>query len=120
MRRLLKLSVILVVLGFLAWKARFVLTLLVPMNHTGKVMRISQFSKGGWSSDREHTRQLVQFAIIFEDGYTCEGTDTSFAAIREGDVIEIRGYHDVRGLPLLDPEWWECDEAQLVKVAAAP
>ena len=43
-----------------------------------------------------------------------EGYDTSFAAIKEGDHIEIRAYHDVKGMPVMDPEWWECDEAQLV------
>lgn len=87
-----------------------------PIEHTGKVMRIAEFSKGGWNARSEDTRQLRQFVIVFEDGFDCEGFDTSFAAVREGDVITLRGYHDVEGTPLLDPEWWECDEAQLVRL----
>ncbi len=58
----------------------------------------------------------MQFALVFEDGFQCEATDTSFAAVREGDRIEIKGYHDVKGAPVLDPEWWECDEAQLLRI----
>lgn len=65
------------------------------------------------------TRQIRQLALIFEDGSQCEGADTSLAAIREGDVIEIRGHHDVKGVPVVDPEWRECDEAQLVSIAQA-
>jgi len=81
-------------------------------------MRIARFHKGGFSSTQEGTRQLAQFAIIFEDGFQCEGTDTSLAAVEEGDRIQIRAYHDVKGWPIFDPEWWECDEAQLVRIAA--
>ena len=79
-------------------------------------MRIGTFSKGGILRGEVDTRQIRQFALIFEDGFQCEGTDTSFAAVREGDRIRIRGYHDVKGAPVLDPEWWECDEAQLVSI----
>ncbi len=98
------------------WALRVPLSRLLPMDHTGTVMRIAKFNKGGISRHTEGTHQLTQFAIIFEDGYQCEGSDTSFAAIREGDVIDLRGYHDVKGMPIMDPEWWECDEAQLVRI----
>ena len=100
------------IFGVAVW-LREPLSLLLPIHYTGKVSRIAHFSKGGLGSRAEGTRQLVQFAIFFEDGFDCEGYDTSFAAIREGDTIAIRGYHDVGGTPLLDPEWWECDRAQL-------
>lgn len=100
----------------ITWKARSVLTRFFPIVHEGKVMRIATFHKGGHDRDREATRQINQFAIIFEDGFQCEGTDTSFAAIKEGDRIRIRGYHDVGGAPVMDPEWWECDEAQLEEI----
>ena len=104
-----------VILGLvvLSWLARHPLSRLLPIHHTGTVMRIAKFNKGGISRKAEETRQLTQFAIFFEDGFQCEGTDTSLAAVREGDVIEIRAYHDVAGWPILNPEWWECDEAQL-------
>lgn len=101
---------------FAVWQLRTPLTWLMPIDHEGEVMRIAKFHKGGWHSGGEKTRQLQQFAIIFEDGFDCEGTDTSFAAIKEGDRIKVRGYHDVRGWPFIDPEWWECDEAQLVRL----
>ncbi|MCB9766183.1 MAG: hypothetical protein H6739_40785 [Alphaproteobacteria bacterium] len=104
----------LLALPVVAWKARFLLTRLFPIDHEGTVMRIATFRKGGFNSRNEDTRQLNQFAIIFDDGFDCEGYDTSLAAVREGDVIRLRGYHDVKGFPVLDPEWWECDEAQLV------
>lgn len=94
------------------WWARPVFVRLMPIRHEGVVQRIVPFNKGY----RSNTRQQVQFAIIFEDGFQCEGYDTSFAAVREGDRIAIRGYHDVAGWPLLDPEWWECDEGQLDKL----
>lgn len=95
---------------------RSLLARLFPVNHQGTVMRIASFHKGGMMQQDQGTRQVNQFAIIFADGFQCEGTDTSFAAVREGDEIELRGYHDVRGWPVLDPEWWECDEAQLVRL----
>lgn len=101
------------------WALRVPLSRIAPIDYTGEVMRIAKFNKGGINRDREGTHQLNQFALIFEDGFQCEGSDTSFAAIREGDVIEIRGYHDVKGVPIFDPEWWECDEAQLVRIAVS-
>ena len=110
------LGLLLVVLVAAAVSGRSVLARLFPMRHEGTVKRIAQFHKGGHDRRSEDTRQINQFAIIFEDGFQCEGTDTSFAAVREGDQIEIRGYHDVKGWPVLDPEWWECDEAQLVEL----
>ncbi len=99
-----------------AWTLRRPLSLLFPIEHTGTLMRVAQFHKGGYSGRAEGTRQLRQIVLIFEDGFDCEGTDSSLAAVREGDLITIRGYHDVRGTPFLDPEWWECDEAQLVRL----
>ena len=105
-----------VLLLALLWTGRTVVSRLIPITHTGEVMRIATFHKGGIQRRNEGTRQLNQFAIIFSDGFQCEGSDTSFAAVREGDVITLKGYHDVRGWPLLDPEWWECDEAQLVRI----
>lgn len=89
---------------------------LLPVRHEGVVLRIAPFNKGGHNREGEGTRQLNQFALIFEDGFQCEATDTSFAAVKVGDRISICGYHDVGGWPLLDPEWWECDEAQLVEL----
>lgn len=102
-----------------AWAGRGVIARFLPITHTGTVMRIATFHKGGTRAGDQGTRQIRQFALIFEDGFQCEGTDTSLAAIREGDVIEIRGYHDVKGAPVMDPEWWECDEAQLVAITEA-
>ena len=100
------------------WLSRGVLVRLFPIHHTGEVYRIGKFHKGGIASRGESTRQLNQFAIIFRDGFQCEGTDTSFAAVKEGDTVRIRGYHDVKGWPVLDPEWWECEEGQLVRLVA--
>ena len=100
----------------LGWSARGILARLAPIEHEGVVERIGQFHKGGLARGEQDTHQIRQFALIFEDGFLCEGSDTSFAAIREGDRIRIRAYHDVRGAPILDPEWWECDEAQLVEL----
>ena len=99
-----------------AWFARVPLSRLFPIHHTGQLKRIAVFHKGGFSRGPEGTRQLNQFALIFEDNFNCEGFDSSFAALRTGDSISIKAYHDVRGWPLMDPEWWECDEAQLVEL----
>lgn len=110
--------VVLVLLVVGAWQARWLLVRLAPIDHTGTVQRIRTFHKGGFSSPNEKTRQLRQFALLFEDGFMCEGYDTSFATVEIGDQITIRGYHDVKGWPLLDPEWWECDEAQLMSLDA--
>jgi hypothetical protein len=96
------------------WALRFPLMRLFPIHHSGELARIAAFHKGGISRRSEGTRQLNQFALIFTDGFQCEGTDTSFAAIKPGDSIRIKAYHDVAGFPILNPEFWECDEAQLV------
>jgi hypothetical protein len=87
-----------------------------PKNHTGVVKRIKPFAKSGHFGNDKNSKQRFQFAIIFEDGFDCEGYDTSFAAIEEGDTIQIRGYPDWSGWPIIDPEWGECDEAQLIKL----
>lgn len=99
-------------------RLRWVVARVFPIAHVGKVMRIETFSKGGISRVVEGTGQINQIAIVFEDGMNCEGWDTSLAAVKAGDVIEIRAYHDVKGWPVLDPEWWECEEAQLVLIKA--
>ena len=109
------LATLLLVIGS-AWALRGALARIFPIHHTGEVMRIATFHKGGIGRKDQGTHQINQFALIFRDGFQCEGSDTSFAAIREGDTVEIRGYHDVKGVPVFDPEWWECDEAQLVKI----
>lgn len=111
---LLLLGLLLVLATGAALWGRQLLARLFPIEHQGQVKRIAQFHKGGALRGDQDTRQVNQFAIIFTDGFQCEGTDTSFAAVREGDRVAIRGYHDVKGWPVLDPEWWECDEAQLV------
>lgn len=108
----------LVLLVVAIWLLRVPLSRLFPIEHEGEVLRIASFNKGGFSRAEEGTRQLNQFAIIFADGFDCEGTDTSFAAIEEGDRILVRGYHDVRGIPIIDPEWWECEEAQFIRIVA--
>jgi len=113
MKRAWVVVILIVVVLAAAIKGRWVVARLLPIHHTGTVMRIKSFHKG--FSDN-NTRQQRQFAIIFEDGFDCEGFDTSLAAVEEGDVIEIRAYHDVEGFPILNPEWWECDEAQLVQI----
>ena len=111
-----KLAVVVVLIGIplLLWQGRTVITRLFPIQYEGVVKRIGTFDKGFPRSGEDSTRQSRQFAILFEGGFNCEGYDTSFAAIKEGDRIEIRGYHDVKGFPVMDPEWWECDEAQLI------
>ncbi len=109
-----------VALAIGVWSARGVVARFFPIKHEGTVMRVGTFHKGGFSRADQDTRQVRQFALIFDDGFQCEGTDTSFAAVKEGDHIRIRGYHDVKGAPILDPEWWECDEAQLVEILVEP
>lgn len=99
-----------------AWMLRVPLSRLVPIRHEGSLARIESFHKGGFDRQREGTRQLAQFALIFDDGFICEGTDTAFAAVKAGDTVRIRAYHDVRGWPVFDPEFWECEEAQLVEL----
>lgn len=115
-------TTLLVALGVLllvlvgAWSARGIVARFFPIHHEGTLARIGTFHKGGFNQADQGTRQIRQFALVFEDGFQCEGSDTSFAAAREGDFVRIRGYHDVKGAPVLDPEWWECDEAQLVEI----
>ncbi len=75
-------AVLLVLLGVGGVWFRRPLSWLMPIDHTGTVLRIAEFSKGGLTSRTEDTRQLRQFAIIFDDGFDCEGVDTSFAAVR--------------------------------------
>jgi hypothetical protein len=116
----MRLKLVAITIGFLSLALLVVLTRgiwvrFLPIHHEGEIARIATFRKGYGRRD-EDTRQTNQFAMIFADGFQCEGYDTSFATVKEGDRIRIRGYHDVKGWPILDPEWWECDEAQLVSI----
>ena len=115
-RRLIWIPVGLTALAIGAWMSRTFWVRMFPIHHEGEVRRIADFHKGGFSSRGEKTHQLRQFAILFTDGFDCEASDTSFAVVREGDRIHIKAYHDVGGWPLMDPEWWECDEAQLLEI----
>jgi hypothetical protein len=116
MKKLLWIPAGLLGLVVLAWFARGFLVRLIPIEHEGEVRRIADFHKGGFSSSGEKTHQLRQFAILFDGGFDCEASDTSFAVVREGDRVRIKGYHDVKGFPVMDPERWECDEAQLLEI----
>ena len=98
------------------WWSRVIINRFFPIEHTGVVYRINTFNKGWY--DSKGTRQQIQFAIFFEDGFDCEGYDTSFVNVREGDRIKIKGYHDVAGWPW-KPDFWECDEGQLIKLYPA-
>jgi hypothetical protein len=102
----------------LMWNSRMILNRLLPIHHEGVVKRIGTFDKGFPRAGEVRTRQSRQFAILFEDGFDCEGYDTSFATVQVGDRISIKAYHDVVGFPVMDPEWWECDEAQLMQLIA--
>jgi len=113
-RRALIAAAVLVVV--ILWSARTVVVRFFPIHHTGVVVRVGQFSKGGMRRQSAGTHQIRQFAVLFEDGFHCEASDTAFAAVREGDLVHLRAYHDVKGWPILDPEWWECDEGQLVSI----
>lgn len=94
------------------WWSRVIWIRLMPIEHTGVVLRIDTFNKGWYEPN---TRRQVQFSILFEDGFQCEGYDTSFVNVREGDRIKMKGFHDVAGWPW-KADFWECDEGQLVKV----
>jgi len=117
LKRLLRRGVVLLIVVLaVGWWGRRILVRLMPIHHEGTVLRIKQFRKGYGSNRDNDTRQQNQFAIIFEDNFDCEGYDTSLAAVEPGDRIRIRAYHDVEGFPILNPEWWECDEAQLDQI----
>ena len=73
------LALIAICLGL--YQFRWPISWMFPIEHTGKGMRIAQFHKGGFTSRGEGTRQLRQFAIFFDDGFDCEASDTSFAAV---------------------------------------
>lgn len=103
----------LVLVLLVVWWSRVIWMRLMPIEHTGVVYRINTFNKGWY--DSKGTRQQIQFSILFEDGFDCEGYDTSFVNVREGDRIKIKGYHDVGGWPW-KADFWECDEGQLVKI----
>ena len=107
-----------IIIAFIAvllivWWTRQLWIRFTPITHEGTVYRINSFDKG-WYQTKD-TRQQVQFSVLFEDGFECEGYDTSFVNVREGDRIKIKGYHDVSGWPW-KPDFWECDEGQLVKI----
>ena len=101
----------LLVLLILFW-SRTLIVRFFPIKHDGVVYRINTFNKG-WYHTKD-TRQQIQFSILFEDGFNCEGYDTSFVNVEPGDRIVIKGYHDVSGWPW-KPDFWECDEGQVVK-----
>ncbi len=86
-----------------------------PITHDGVVQRVGVVQNIGRVAPGEAVRT---FAILFEDGFVCESTTAAFAAVREGDRIHLRGYHDVSGWPVADPGWWRCVDAQLVNVDA--
>lgn len=119
-RIIFRLTLLLIVTLAAAWTLRTPLSRLFPIYHQGQLKRIAVFHKGGFSRGPEGTRQLNQFALIFEDNFNCEGYDSSFAAVKVGDHLKIKAFHDVKGWPLMDPEWWECDEAQLVEIFSDP
>lgn len=113
MRNKLLLIGVPILILLVAWWSRRLIVRLMPMDHEGVVLRISTFDKGWRGGD---TRQQRQFILYFEGGFECEAHDSSFAVVEKGDRIRIRGYHDTAGFPLLNPEWGECDEAQLVTI----
>jgi hypothetical protein len=98
----------------LPWMGRHLIARFFPLDHTGVVKRVGMVLKDPQGTGSP--RQTRQFAVLFEDGFVCESTDPALSAVKAGDRIKLRGYHDVHGWPVLDPEWWECDEAQLVSV----
>jgi hypothetical protein len=100
----------------LGWWSRWVVVRLLPMEHTGVVDRVTPFEKPV-NVRFSDTRTGRQFAVVFADGFNCEGWDSSLLTARPGDTATVVGYPDVKGYPLLDPDWWSCADAQLVHVA---
>ncbi len=101
----------LLLLGLGVAKGKWLFARMLPISYEGTVQRINPFQSAGTTLGPRR-----QFAIVFQDGFICEGNDTAFVTVKPGDRIEIVGYHDVKGWPILDPEWWECEESQLVKL----
>ncbi len=86
---------------------RVPLSKVVPVHHTGKVMRITPLDA--------YTPE-ARLMVTFEDGFECQGNDDSFAAVREGDTIALKGRPYTAGAPFADPDWWDCKEARLVRL----
>ena len=104
------------------WWFRWLVVRVLPMRHTGVVNRVGGFEKPVNVRFADPTRTGRQWVVVFEDGFNCEGWDSTLAAVQPGDTVEVVGFPDVKGFPLLDPDWWSCAEVQLVHVSprAAP
>lgn len=55
-----------------------------------KVLRVEAFSKGNMMA--ASGQQLNKFSIICDDGFICRAEDTGFAAVKNGDEIQFRGF----------------------------
>jgi hypothetical protein len=97
-----------------AWFGRTLALRFFPIHHSGVVQRIGVVQNLGTGGPMTRS-----FAILLEDGFVCESTLPAFAAVQKGDTVHLRGYHDVRGWPVMDPGWWRCTEAQLDGIETA-
>jgi len=82
-------------------------SLVLSYKKTCKVMRVEPFYKGLLIQG-----QAQKFSVVCDDGSVCRAEDTGFAGVKEGDVIEFRGFPEFSTLEEFD----KCDHAQLIRV----
>ena len=85
-------------------------SILLSYKRQCRVMRVEPFMKGMVMT--QPGNQLNKFSVICDDGFVCRAEDTGFASVREGDLIEFRGFPEFSTIE----EWGKCDHARLNKI----
>ena len=85
------------------------LSLILSYRKECKVMRVEPFLKGMIMTG---PGQMNKFSIACDNGFICRAEDSGFAAVKNGDTIEFRGFPEFASME----EFGKCDHAQLVKI----
>jgi hypothetical protein len=85
------------------------LSLIFSYKKECRVARVEPFMKGLVLSNLGQTNK---YSVICDDGSVCRAADTGFASVKEGDLIEFRGFPEFATFE----EMGKCDQAQLIRV----
>jgi len=60
-------------------------------------------------------RSIDLVEIVFEDGSWATGTDQALSTVRIGSEVTLRCHRDRDRIPIFDPGWWACEDAELLR-----